>query len=142
MTADILLSRLDKVRQTGAGKWMALCPAHADKSPSLSIRVLEGERILVHCFSGCEVHAVLEAVGLTFSDLFPEKPLDHLVKRERNPFSAADILRAISFELVIVSIVAADILAGKPINTADHERLALAISRIEAAIHAGGIRNG
>ena len=28
MSADVLLARLDRVKRTGAGKWLALCPAH------------------------------------------------------------------------------------------------------------------
>ena len=36
--AENVLSRLDKVRQRQPGQWSARCPAHIDKSPSLSIR--------------------------------------------------------------------------------------------------------
>ncbi|MEQ1600386.1 MAG: hypothetical protein ABL885_01305, partial [Methylophilaceae bacterium] len=35
---DTLLSKLDKVKQNGAGKWIARCPAHDDRSPSLAIK--------------------------------------------------------------------------------------------------------
>lgn len=142
MSAEILLSRLDKVRQTGTGRWMALCPAHTDKSPSLSVRELDDGRVLVHCFSGCEVHAVLDAAGLIFADLYPANPIDHHVKREKSPFPAADILRAISFEMIVVSIAASSMLTGDPLNTFDRDRFQLAISRIQAAIHAGGLLNG
>lgn len=51
------------------GKWhgsyaMCICPAHADSTPSLSIR--QGERgILVHCFAGCENTDVLRAIART-----------------------------------------------------------------------------
>ena len=38
-----LLSRLDKVRQSGPDSWMACCPAHEDKSASLSIRHADDE---------------------------------------------------------------------------------------------------
>lgn len=142
MSAEILLSRLDKVRQTGIGRWIALCPAHADKSPSLSVRELDDGRVLVHCFSGCEVHAVLDAVGLTYADLYPANPIGHHVKREKLPFPAVDILRAISFEMIVVSIAATSMLSGEPLNTFDRDRFQLAISRIQAAINAGGVRNG
>jgi hypothetical protein len=50
----------------------ACCPAHDDISPSLSIREVDDGRILIHCFSGCEVHSVVAAVGLELSDLFPK----------------------------------------------------------------------
>ena len=35
MNADTLLSRLDKVKLTGPDKWVARCPAHDDRGPSL-----------------------------------------------------------------------------------------------------------
>lgn len=139
MSAEILLSRLDKVRQTGKGKWMALCPAHDDKSPSLSIREKDDGCVLLHCFAGCPAHDVVAAVGLSLSDLFPEKIQGHSINREKNPFPALDVLRAISFELMIVSIAASSLLAGEPLNAVDRERFELALNRINEAIRAGGI---
>jgi hypothetical protein len=51
------------------GRWMAQCPAHDDRSPSLSIRE-EEDRVLLHCFAGCEVVDVCNALGLSLSALF------------------------------------------------------------------------
>ena len=45
MSADVLLSILEGVKRTGPGRWMARCPAHGDKSPSLSIRELDDGRV-------------------------------------------------------------------------------------------------
>lgn len=47
-------------RRSGAG-WSARCPAHDDKSPSLSISEKDG-RILVHCFGGCDQDQVIKAL--------------------------------------------------------------------------------
>jgi DNA primase len=47
MSAEALLAHLDKVRRTGAGRWIARCPAHDDKSPSLAIRELDDGRTLI-----------------------------------------------------------------------------------------------
>jgi len=42
-------------------KWMAQCPAHDDRKPSLSIR--DGDNgVLVHCFAGCSQTAVIDAL--------------------------------------------------------------------------------
>ena len=71
-TAELLLSRLEKLRRTGEGRWMSLCPGHEDKGPSLSIRDTGG-RMLIYCFAGCSAEDVLAAIGLTFSDLCPSK---------------------------------------------------------------------
>lgn len=43
------------------GSWMVLCPAHADKNPSLHITDA-GEKILVNCMAGCSQSAVIEAL--------------------------------------------------------------------------------
>jgi len=67
-----LLSRLDRVRQVGAGRWVARCPAHDDRSPSLSIRETGDSRVLVHCHAGCDAFDVLQAIGLQFSDLYDD----------------------------------------------------------------------
>lgn len=70
MTIDSLLSRLDGVRPTNRG-WVARCPAHTDKTPSLSIR--EGERgILGKCWAGCSLEAICEGLGIHVRDLFYE----------------------------------------------------------------------
>ncbi|MGB8076966.1 MAG: CHC2 zinc finger domain-containing protein [Gallionella sp.] len=141
MTADTLLSKLDKVKRTGQGRWLACCPSHEDRTASLSVRELDDGRVLVHCFAGCSVHEIAAAAGIELSDLFPPRENgDHFTKGERKPFPAADILRAIAFESTLVLIAGADILAGNPFNDTDRTRLALAVSRIQAALTAGGIK--
>jgi len=138
MGADRLLSRLEGVRQTGPGRWIARCPAHADKRASLSIRELEDGRILVHDFAQCSVHEVLSAVGLKMEDLFPEREIQH-GRPERRPFPAADILRCVGFEALVVASAGAAMLAGEPLSGADRERLMLAVARLQDAITAGGL---
>lgn len=69
---DWFLGSLSRVRPNGTDKWMCQCPAHEDRSPSLSLRLGEDGRILVHCFSGCSPKAVVGALGLTLADLFPD----------------------------------------------------------------------
>jgi putative DNA primase/helicase len=71
MTLDALLSKLRKPRREANG-WMALCPAHADKIPSLSIRQAEG-KILLHCQAGCTPASVLAALAMEARDLFEEE---------------------------------------------------------------------
>lgn len=75
MKAELLLSRLEKVRTAGRDRWMARCPAHHDGTPSLSVRALDDGRMLLHCYAGCDVQAVLGAIGLQFSDLYPDQSL-------------------------------------------------------------------
>src|SRR5215510_11854846 len=71
MTLREFLSRLDGV-QKHTGYWMARCPAHDDRTPSLKISEGDDGRILLNCFTGCATGAVLAALGLTMVDLFTE----------------------------------------------------------------------
>lgn len=138
--ADHLLSRLERVKRTGSGRWMARCPAHDDKGPSLSVRELDDGRVLIHCFSGCHVESVLGIIGLEIGDLFPERLADQ-AKPERRPFPAADILRAVAFEALVVLAAVTAILAGELLSAVDRDRLSLASARLQAALDAGGIRH-
>lgn len=66
-----LLARLDGVVLAGETGWSARCPAHDDEHPSLAVAQGEDGRCLLHCHAGCAPEAVVTAVGLTLSDLFP-----------------------------------------------------------------------
>lgn len=60
---DEVLDKLEGVQKRG-GSYVALCPAHPDRTPSLSIA--EGESGLVwRCHAGCSQEAVQKALGLT-----------------------------------------------------------------------------
>jgi len=94
MTASQLAQTLH-ARRVGKGKWLAKCPAHGDRHPSLSIA--EGRKgVLLRCMSnGCETRAILDVLGLTWADLFTDKPLDReamkAIEMERQ--RAADAIR-------------------------------------------------
>ena len=78
---DNLLGRLDGVRDLGNGQWLARCPSYKDRSPSLSIGVGEGGRLLLHCFAACGVEEVVAAAGLELRDLFPDRIDNHRAVR-------------------------------------------------------------
>lgn len=142
MNADALLSRFEGVKETGPGRWIAKCPAHPDESPSLSLRVLEDGRVLLHCFAGCETSDVLAAVGLGLSDLF-KKPLRSATvsgsfQPERQPFDALVTLRILGRECMICALAASDAVAGKQVTEVDAQRTAFAVGRIFAALDAVG----
>ena len=87
---ELLLSKLERVKER-AGKFIALCPAHYDKNPSLSVAEGDDGRVLLNCFAGCSSKDVCASLGLTFSDLFPA-PLhgDGRQQREWRPQSPPD----------------------------------------------------
>lgn len=72
MTTAELLNRLKGVKQTPSG-WQALCPAHDDRNPSLSIAEGSDGRILFHCHAGCPTPAICAALGILEAELFPRK---------------------------------------------------------------------
>lgn len=128
---NTLLSRLEKVQSMGNGRYKALCPAHDDNSPSLAIKN-DDDKLLLHCFSGCDTADVLNAIGLTFCDIMPNKSVGN-IKKDRKPFYAIDVLGIIKFESTLVYIYATDIAKGLTLTSNDRERLLLASSRINHA---------
>jgi hypothetical protein len=131
MSAENFLSRLSKVKKTGNGRWLACCPAHQDRSPSMSVKEESDQRVLIHCFAGCSPSDILDAVGMTFEELFPEKLMEH-GKPIRKPFPAADVLEALSTETWIVSMTADRLANDQDITVGDWQRLRLASKRIQA----------
>ena len=90
MNIDLVLSRLDGVRQTQPDKWLARCPFHDDRSPSLSIRDPGNGRILLHCHAGCQFEDVVAAMGLKVSDLMPPRPITDTAIPSKPPRLRAD----------------------------------------------------
>ena len=138
MNIDTLLSHFDGVRETGYGKYVARCSAHDDRSPSLAISEGDGGRLLLHCWAGCETEAVLSAVGLTFSDVMPERPASdqHAYKPMRKRFNASQVLRVLRPEAILVAIAAENIAEGITLSDADRDRVFNAACRIRAAADA------
>jgi hypothetical protein len=118
-----IVERLEHCRQTGDGEWIARCPAHADKSPSLTIKELPDGRTLLHCFAGCGALDVITAIGLEWSDLFP--PDDNFY----SPVSGRPRKQQTVDELV-VEIAKADRAAGKLLSYEDRDREAEAFARL------------
>jgi putative DNA primase/helicase len=84
MTAETIATALGG-RRAGA-TWMARCPVHADRSPSLSISAGKDGKVLVRCHAGCDqrdVIAALRARGLW--DAHKRRPIRSLRKRDREP---------------------------------------------------------
>src|SRR5262245_12059010 len=65
---ELVLARLPKVSKSGGG-WLALCPAHDDRLPSLSIKQGDG-KVLLWCHAGCKFDAIVVALGLEPHQLF------------------------------------------------------------------------
>lgn len=132
MIADIL-PRLEKVKRTGKGNWLARCPAHEDGRPSLTIREEPDGRILVNCFAGCSFDSIAGAVGLGFEPWFPPKQPEEFKPSVRRAYPAYDVLEALHHEALIVATAACNLANGVELTPADKDRLLVAYQRISEA---------
>ncbi len=132
MRVEEILGRLDKVRRTGERNWIACCPAHDDKSPSMSVCDDVTGKVLVHCFGGCSAREIVEAVGLNLADLFADEPKKG--QPTKRPFPAWDVLQCLGKESMIAYMVASAAARGEAIPKEDLDRCRLAASRIQAAV--------
>lgn len=119
---DLVLSRLEGVKATGRGKWMARTPTREDRTPSLSIRELDDGRVLLKDFGGDDTAAVLAAIDLTFADLYPN--------RERRPARRGPNSTAVEVERRIVAFGTYLLAQGTQLRPSDLERLEMARRRL------------
>lgn len=131
---DRLLPRLEAVKPAGPNRWSSRCPAHPDRTPSLSIRETDDGTLLIKCWAGCGAANVVEAIGLRLRDLFPQ-PL-HTGRAPLPPgqrWVPRDALEAVAHEALLIMVVAEDVHRGLTPTETDMNRLALATGRIRAA---------
>lgn len=82
---DLVLSKLERVKKTGAG-YTARCPDpnHNDRKPSLSVGRGDEGQVLLKCHAGCNVEDIVAAMGLTMSDLYPDRNQKDSGRRQRS----------------------------------------------------------
>tara|TARA_R110002020_G_scaffold443124_1_gene654347 strand:- start:1474 stop:1896 length:423 start_codon:yes stop_codon:yes gene_type:complete len=121
---DLLLTRLHGVRGK-EGRWIARCPAHEDKTPSLSIGLGDDGRVLIHCHAGCGAVAVVEAVGLQISDLMPQDPQYYLSRQyERSPrVDYKGIIFHLRHQFYVLSIAAGKVKNGESLNEDEEQAM-------------------
>lgn len=144
MTADAFAD-LVQAQRIGAGRWKARCPAHNDRSPSLSIREGDDGRVLVLCRAGCALESILAALKLAKRDLFagpppsPEQTAAIQAARETHQQAAraerkarlAALDRMEKLQAVVNTLGAK--LARSPENDALHQLFHSACDRLHAA---------
>ncbi len=134
---DNVISRLQKVRKNGKD-YLACCPAHNDRSPSLTIAEKEDGRVLIHCFAGCSPDEVLRAIGLELKDVMPENLGFHRRKPSPVPFNARDVLSAVRTDMAVFLVLAKDMQGGKVLTATETLLMAKLIGRISMAIELSG----
>jgi hypothetical protein len=130
---EMLLSRMESVRKAGGGNYACRCPAHTDKSASLSIKEGDDGRVLLWCFAGCSALEVVQSVGLELSDLWPERipDTDPLAWRKRKQAAREAALVAGANVLAEESLVVLMALRTPGLSENDWRRVSIAVSRIE-----------
>ena len=76
LTLKEMSGRFAGVSWRGSNSFQAKCPCHDDKQASLTVS--DGDNgIVLYCHSGCITENILQAIGLSFSDIMPdrEKPV-------------------------------------------------------------------
>lgn len=113
--------------RTRSGK--ALCPAHADRRPSLDVDELGDGRVLVCCRAGCSIGEIVSALGIETSDLFPERPryFDDRLREARASVSPAVVLRSLDAAIGRAALLAA-VYGQAGMLGEDHRQELLAIS--------------
>jgi len=145
---EILLARLQGVRKMGKG-WIARCPSHDDKRPSLAITEGDDGRILMYCRSNqCRPADILASVGLSIADLFPRRlPSKDLSWEERQQLKAYGLqarnkaaANALLSHAEIILIAGRQLTQFKPLDDATYARLATAVNQLTAL--QGELQNG
>ncbi len=146
VSIDGLLGRLDGVKRTAPNKWIAKCPTRSERTASLSIRLTDDGRVLLHDFGGDEAADILAALGLDWVQLIP--PHLRIDKRaytpaERQGHDAQAALNGIHSAAIVIRICANRLADGYALAPQDHHALRQAQNDISTALSAvRGVRHG
>ena len=127
------------MKRAGRG-YTARCPAHEDRTASLSLSEADDGRVLLHCFAGCGAGDVVAALGLSLGDLFPRQIATVLTREDRAAMREGArmaqwkaALGVLSREAHIVA-VAGSMVASGPLGPECMARLYVACGRIDDAL--------
>lgn len=126
MSAQTFLEKLQRVKRSASDRGLASCPGplheHGDRNRSLSWRIADGDRLLFHCFAGCESSDILAAMGLTFSDVMPARSKEEAAAN-RSWIHVTDILEAVDHEILTATLILWDAIRRRKIKPSELVRL-------------------
>ena len=122
-----MLAVAESVTQSKPGQWRCKCPSHqaeVSKKKSLSVSETATGSVLIHCFAGCDVDAVVTAWGLSLSDLFPKDEHIQKSKYDKKPkfLNGKDprkVIEGVRFVATIVELGASKLLQGETLDDDD-----------------------
>lgn len=130
----LLLDRLTGVKQTKTDRWQARCPAHDDRSPSLSVTETADGTLLIKCWAGCSAADIVSAIGLDLRDLFTPKFNGQTYRASKPPrYSASEVVKTVITEATILTLGYSALERGDALNAQDKNRVDLAIAAINNA---------
>lgn len=116
MNAQIICETLGG-KPIGQDRYIARCPAHDDKSPSLSIT--QKDRVLVYCHSGCTQEQVISALR--------NRGLWYETTRKAPKFSESELDESMSFCVIWNS----HIRRGKSVSRVDDDKMNMHLRRLK-----------
>ena len=132
---DLLLPKLDLVKQSSSGKWRAKCPIHQDRksrSRTLVITETDSGSVLIYCHAGCNFEEILSTVGLDASDLFPtDNHIQHTKHTTKPQKNLRSIIERSRFAATLIEIGTRQVLRGEELSTDDLNTLAGAASDLQ-----------
>jgi hypothetical protein len=129
---DIMLGRLDGVKQIRPDRWQARCSAHDDRSPSLAISETPDGTILLKCWAGCAADAIVRALGLELKDLFPPRFDYQATSKGKAPrYSASEVVKTAVTEATIIALGYRALQRGEELSQPDQGRVELAIGALD-----------
>lgn len=107
--ADFLAKLPEGPRKpNGPDGFLVRCPAHPDKSPSLSVGVGTDGRILLKCFAGCTAESISSALGLKMQELMSNNGENSPINCPRSPEPKPVILKELDFAPYRTEYLASD----------------------------------
>lgn len=109
---------------------MVQCPAHPDGRPSLSVKPIEGS-VLLYCMAGCGTPEVVDALGLSMSDLFDDQNgFDYVYPGGRIVHRSPDKHFTQSGNKADTSLFHADRITSGPVFVVEGEKDVLAVESV------------
>lgn len=118
------------LKQVGSNRYVARCPAHHEKTPSLSITVMDDGKTVAYCFGcGADGIGIVESLGLKPSDLFPEG--DDFNREEYKHKKQIQFQRKQFMEdYRLIKLGESDLAKGKKFNDHDRKVFKEAVQRV------------
>ena len=137
---DKLVGRLDNAKHGGNGQWRAKCPVHQgenSKGRTLSVKETDTGSVLIKCFAGCTVDAVVSQLGLCLNDLFPPEKYTNYAKYVSKPAgrSRVYIKDETCLNIYILGIAVGLIQKGTQLTEEELEYCSVAVQRLKELHH-------